>query len=131
MAGFEEVRRIALQLPEAQERPLHGQASWRVRDKLFVWERPLSAREREELGDEAPEGPVLGARVEHEIAKEAMLAEDPRVFFTTSHFRGSAAILVRLERIGLADLEEVIREAWLCRAPKALAKAYLQEHGLR
>jgi hypothetical protein len=36
-------------------------------------------------------------------------------------------VLVRLERIGLDDLREVIVEAWLARAPKRLAEAYLSE----
>jgi hypothetical protein len=73
----------------------------------------------------APEGPILGARVEHLLAKEALLADDPTVYFTTPHFDGYPAILVRLDRIGLEDLQELIVEAWLARAPRRLAKAYL------
>ena len=84
--------------------------------------------DRRALGDAAPDGPILGARVEHLIAKEALLADDPEVFFTTPHFDGYPAVLVRLERIDLDDLEEVIVEAWLSRAPKRLARAYLDEH---
>ena len=60
------------------------------------------------------------------MAKEALLANDQGVFFTTPHFDGYPAILVRLDEIGLDDLEEVIVEAWLCRAPKRLAKGYLE-----
>jgi hypothetical protein len=96
-----------------------------VKDKLFVWERPLRAREAQELGGDAPDGPILGARVEHLGAKEALLADDPSVYFTTSHFNGYAAILVRLERIAVDDLDEVVTEAWLARAPKRLVDAYL------
>ena len=48
------------------------------------------------------------------------------MFFTTPHFDGYAAILVRLERIGLDDLEELLAEAWLARAPKRLARSYLE-----
>jgi hypothetical protein len=59
------------------------------------------------------------------MAKEALLADDPAVFFTTPHFDGYPAILVRLDRIAIEDLEEVIVEAWLSRAPKRLAKAYI------
>ena len=128
MASWEDVRRIALALPEASERPLHGLASWRVRDKLFVWERPLRASEIGALGDGAPDGPILGARVEHLGAKEALLADDPRVYFTTPHFDGYPAILARLERIDARELEELVVEAWLCRAPKRLARQYLAEH---
>ena len=92
-----------------------------------MWERPLRRADLEALGDAAPDGPILGARVEHLVAKEALLADDPAVFFTTPHFDGYPAVLVRLERIGLEDLREVIVEAWLARAPKRLAEAYLRE----
>jgi hypothetical protein len=96
-----------------------------VRDKLFVWERPLRQTDLDALGAAAPDGPILGARVEHIGAKEALLAGDEGIFFTTPHFDGYPAILVRLDRIGLEDLEEVVVEAWLARAPKRLVKAYL------
>ena len=59
------------------------------------------------------------------MAKEALLADDPDVFFTTPHFDGYPSVLVRLDRIALRDLEELIAEAWLTRAPKALAEAFL------
>jgi hypothetical protein len=96
-----------------------------VKDKGFVWERPLRRSDLVALGDAAPEGPILGARVEHLVAKEALLADDPDVFFTTPHFDGYPAVLVRLDRISAEGLEEVVVEAWLSRAPKRLAQAYL------
>lgn len=99
-----------------------------VADKLFVWERPLRPREVAELGNRAPGGPVLGARVEHLIAKQALLASEPRAPFTTSHFQGYPSVLVRLDRVGLPLLEELIVEAWLCRAPKREAERYEAEH---
>ncbi|MDP9346127.1 MAG: MmcQ/YjbR family DNA-binding protein [Actinomycetota bacterium] len=125
MAGWEDVRRIALGLPETSERLSRDLRQWRVHDKLFVWERPLRRADLEALGNDAPDGPILGARVEHLGAKEALLAGDPAVFFTTPHFDGYPAILVRLDRIALDGLDEVIVEGWLARAPKRLAKAYL------
>jgi hypothetical protein len=125
MAGWEDVARIALALPETSEAVSRGLRQWRIRDKPFVWERPLRRADREALGDAAPDGPILGARVEHLGAKEALLADDAGIFFTTPHFDGYPAILVRLERIGVEDLDEVIVEAWLARAPKRVAKAYL------
>jgi hypothetical protein len=128
MATWEDVRRIALAMPETSERCSRELAFWRVRDKLFVWERPLRPADLRALGDEVPAGPILGARVEHLGAKEALLADDPDLFFTTPHFDGYAAVLVRLERIGLDELEELIVDAWLSRAPKRLAKAYLDTH---
>jgi hypothetical protein len=127
MPTWEDVRRIALALPETSERLSRERCQWRVKDKLFVWERPLRAGEIEALGADAPDGPILGARVEHLVAKEALLADDPAVYFTTPHFKGYPAILVRLDRIGAEGLEEVIVEAWLARAPKKLADAYARE----
>ena len=126
MADFGDVRRIALGLPETSERPQWGNMSWRVRDKPFVWERPLRASDRRALGDAAPDGPILGARVEHLGAKEALIADDPGVYFTTPHFDGYAAVLVRLDRIAIDELKELIAEAWLCQAPKRLAQEFLE-----
>jgi hypothetical protein len=127
VATWDDVRRIALELPETSEGLSRDLRHWRVKDKGFVWERPLRRADFEALGDAAPDGPILGARVEHLVAKEALLADDPSVFFTTPHFDGYPAVLVRLEPIGLEDLREVIVEAWLARAPKRLAEAYLRE----
>ena len=127
MASWEDVRRTALTLPETSELVSRERLQWRVRDKLFVWERPLRRSDLEALGDDAPKGPILGARVEHLVAKEALLANDEGVFFTTPHFDGFPAILVRLDQITLDGLDEVIVEAWLARAPKRLAKSYLDK----
>lgn len=126
MASWDDVRRIALSLPDAEERLSRERLQWRVADKLFVWERPLRQKEVEALGDTAPDGPILGVRVEHLGAKEALLADDPNAFFTTPHFEGFPAVLVRLDEIALEDLEEVIVEAWLSRAPKRLAQTYIE-----
>jgi hypothetical protein len=127
MATWDDVRRLALALPEADEVVSRDLRQWRVKDKLFVWERPLRRSDLEALGDEAPDGPILGARVEHLVAKEAMIADDPSVFFTTPHFDGYPAVLVQLEKISADDLREVVVEAWLARAPKKLAQAYVDE----
>jgi hypothetical protein len=93
---------------------------WKVADKLFVWERPLRRRDLEELGDDAPAGPVLGARVPDEGAKRALIAAQPGVYFTTSHFDGYPAVLVRLEELDETALTELAGEAWACRAPRRL-----------
>jgi hypothetical protein len=127
VATWDDVRRIALALPETSEQVSRELRQWRVKDKAFVWERPLRRADVEALGDDVPDGPILGARVEHLGAKEALLADDSDVFFTTPHFDGYPAILVRLDRIGIEGLNEVIIEAWLARAPKRLAKAYVDE----
>ena len=125
MASWDDVRRIALALPAATEVESRGLRQWRVRDKLFVWERPLRRTDLEALGDTAPDGAILGARVEHLVAKDALLADDPDVFFTTPHFDGYPAVLVRLDGIAVDELQELIVEAWLDRAPKRLAREYL------
>jgi hypothetical protein len=125
MAAWDDVSRIALALPSATESQMRGDRAWKVADKLFVWERPLRKSDLVALGAAAPSGPILGARVEHLVAKEALIADDPTVFFTTPHFDGYPAVLIRLERISLQILEEVVVEAWLARAPKRLARAYL------
>ena len=125
MATWDDVRRIAQSLPETREHLARDLPQWRVKDKGFVWERPLRRADLEALGDQAPDGPILGARVEHLVAKEALLADDPSIYFTTPHFDGYPAILARLDRIGLEDLHELIVEAWLARAPARLAKTYV------
>jgi hypothetical protein len=125
MAGLDDVARIALELPEAFEEDARGTRRWKVKDKLFVWERPLRRSDLEALGEAAPKGVILGARVEHEVAKQALLADPSGIFFTTPHFDGYPAILVRLDDIDVEDLREVIVEAWLLRAPKRTVKAYL------
>jgi hypothetical protein len=125
MADWDDVRRLAMAMPEATERLSRDMRQWRIKDKLFVWERPLRRPDLEALGDAAPDGAILGARVEHLVAKEAVIAEAPDVFFTTPHFDGYPSVLARLDRIALPDLEELIVEAWLVRAPPRLAEAYL------
>lgn len=122
------MRKVALDLPEAREETRRGLMFWIVKDKLFVWERPLRKSDLRALGDAAPQGPILGARVEHLVAKEALIADNPDVYFTIPHFEGYPAVLVLVEKIALDELEELIVEAWLARAPKRLARAYMEEH---
>ena len=129
MATFDDVARLALALPETSERLSRDLRQWRVKDKLFVWERPLRRADLEALGPRAPTGPILGARVEHLMAKEALLAEGGEAFFTTPHFDGYPSVLVRLDLLDAAGLDEVIVEAWLARAPERLAEAYLRGRG--
>ena len=129
MATWDDVRRIALALPEVTEETRWGTASWCVRGKGFVWERPLRQADLAALGDRAPAGDVLGVRVPDLGVKEALLADDPRVYFTTPHFDGYPAVLVELANASVEDLEEVVPEAWVARAPKRLAKAYLDAIG--
>ncbi|HTI75338.1 MAG TPA: MmcQ/YjbR family DNA-binding protein [Mycobacterium sp.] len=123
MATWNDVGRIVAELPETAE---PSPRNWRVRKKLIAWERPLRKADYDALGDDAPDGEILGARVADEGVKFALIADDPGVFFTTPHFDGYPAVLVRLAEIGVPELEELITEAWLAQAPKTLAKAFLQ-----
>jgi hypothetical protein len=125
MATWDDVRRIALRLPETTEGTSSGLTGWAVNGKGFVWERPLRQSDLKALGEAAPQGPILAAQVEHVGIKEALVASDPEVYFTTPHFNGYPAVLVQLERISVADLEQLIEDAWLAKAPKRLAKDYL------
>ena len=125
MATWDDVRRIALELPETTEGTSRGNLTWNVKDKGFVWERPLRRGDLEALGDAAPDGPILAARVADVGVKDALIADNPVAFFTTPHFNGYPAILVRLDDIEVADLDELITDAWLAKAPKRLANEYL------
>ncbi|ALG11787.1 MmcQ/YjbR family DNA-binding protein [Kibdelosporangium phytohabitans] len=126
MAEWDDVRRVAMALPAAAESVAgDGTVRWQVKDKLFVWERPLRESDLAALGDDAPDGPILGARVADVGVKEALIAEDPAVYFTTPHFDGYPAVLVRLPEIAVAELDELITEAWLTRAPKRMTEEYL------
>jgi hypothetical protein len=127
MATWEEVEEIALALPEVAEGTSYGERDWKVRKKTFAWERPLRKKEVVELGDAAPpaDAPILGVRVADEEAKQALLSSEPEIYFTTPHFDGHSSVLIRLERIPRDELEETLAEAWLSRAPKRVADAYL------
>lgn len=110
MADLHDVRRIALALPETIEKPSHGTPGFRVRDKLFarLWE------------DEE----TLVAWCADEDVKQGLIAAEPEVYSTTSHYDGYAAVLVRLSAIATDELAEIIADAWRARAPKRLVDAY-------
>jgi hypothetical protein len=130
MASWEDVAEIAGALPEVAESTSYGDRDWKVRKKTFAWDRPLRKGEVEALGGfepdgAAPTGEILAVRVADEEAKQALLSSEPDVFFATSHFGGFPAVMIRLARIGRTELEELLIEAWLSRAPKRVAAAYL------
>jgi hypothetical protein len=125
VATWKNVHTIALALPETAEIS-RGTAAWTVRDKGFAWERPLRPADLQALGARAPKGAILAVRVQDLIVKEARLAAQPDVLFTTPHFNGYPAVLIRLGKIKVKDLEELLVEAWLARAPKRLARTYLE-----
>jgi hypothetical protein len=122
MAKWADVARLVAALPETTEEPEH---SWRFRKKLLAWERPLRKADYAALGDAAPDGDILGVRVPDEGVKFALIADDPGVYFTTPQFDGYPAVLLRLAKITVPELTELITGAWLVHAPKRLAKAFL------
>jgi hypothetical protein len=127
VASWADVERIASGLPDVVEE----RGTWRVHKRPFVWERPLRKRDLEELGDSAPSGPILGARVADEGDKQALIASDPDAIFTIRHFDGYSAVLVQLDMIGVDALTEVITDAWLVQAPKRIAKQFLADRAAR
>jgi hypothetical protein len=122
VATWDDVGRIVGDLPETAQASPHY---WRVRKRLIAWERPLRKADYAALGADAPEGDILGARVADEGVKFALIADDPGVYFTTPHFDGYPAVLVRLGEIGVSELEELLTEAWLAQAPKTLSREFL------
>lgn len=129
MATWDDVRRIAATLPETAERVSpKGLHEWLARDKSFAWERPLRRADLQALGDSAPDGPILGVRVADVGVVQALLADDPAAYFSTPHFAGYPALLVRLDTIDPDELRDLLVDAWLARVPKRMAKAYLDAH---
>ena len=124
MPTWNDVSRLALALPETVELTDTNGLKWEVRRRHFAYERPLRKRDLEELGDSAPSGDILGVRVADLDDKRGLIGSNPDVFFTIPHFAGYAAVLILLDRIDLDQLEEVLIEAWLARAPKRLAASY-------
>jgi hypothetical protein len=123
VATWADVARIVGGLPGTDET---SPRNWRVGKKLIAWERPLRKSDHAALGPDAPDGDILGARVADEGVKFALIADDPGVYFTTPHFDGYPAVLVRLAEIGVPELEELVVEAWLAQAPKTLTRQFLQ-----
>ena len=82
---------------------------------MFAGERPLRAKEVAEIGP--VDEPILLVRVENEAEKHALIAEDPELFFTVSHFDGYPMVLVRLGRVDRERLVELVESAWATVAP--------------
>lgn len=133
MASMALLDALALALPETtKEISDDGRPAYQVHGKTFVFHR---SRRPDAVDPETGErlDDVLMFRVENLEVKEMLLADDRRIIFTTPHFRGYPAVLIRipdLERIARVELEELIVEAWLTRASKRVGRAWLAEHGV-
>lgn len=126
MATWDDVARVVGELALTNEDSPH---EWRVGKKLIAWERPLRTSDHRALADrgiEPPEGEILGVRVPDEGVKFALIADQPHVYFTTPHFDGYPAVLVKLATIDRRGLHELIVEAWLTQAPKRLVQEFLE-----
>ena len=128
MADLEE---LALALPQTtKEVSEDGRPSYFVHGKRFCLQR---TRRPDAVDPETGErlDDVLMFRVADLDVKELMVADERSPFFTTPHSRGYPAVLIRipdLERLSRDELEDLVVEAWLTKAQKRVAKAWLAEH---
>ena len=130
MATFADVRRIALELPEVEERPdgSTGETTWRTKKGMVVWSRgprQSDLAQLEKLGRTWPEGEVVAVRVTGDDAKQDLLAMHPDALFTIPHFDGYPAVLVRLYLVDEALLRSLIIDGLTHRASRRVAKAWL------
>ena len=132
MATMADLDELALGMPQTtKEVTEDGRPSYLVHGKRYLIHRgrrpdAVDQQTGERLDD------VLMFRVEDLGVKELMLTDARRIYFTTPHFDGYPAVLVRipdLARLDLGELGDLVAEAWLTRAQKRLAKAWLEEHG--
>lgn len=132
MQTLDDVDRLAMGLPDVTAGERHGNLTWFVSGKAFLWERPFSKADIKRFGATVPpEGPIVALRVADLHEKEAVLAAKPRGFFTIPHFDGFSAILIQLKRVTAKALREAIVDAWLACAPAQLAGEYVRERGGR
>jgi hypothetical protein len=132
VVSIEEAARLASELPEVTEGERWGNRTWSVAGKAFAWERPFSKADIRRFGDTPPpDGPIFAVRVEDLGEKEAVLAAQPKAFFTIPHFDGYAAVLIQLTKVTKRALQDAIVDAWLACAPSNLADAYLQPRKTR
>jgi len=130
MADLDE---LALAMPlTTKELSDDGRPAYLVHGKVFCFHR---GRRRDAIDPDTGErlDDVLMFRVADLGLKELMLADERGVFFTTPHFDGYSAVLLRipdLARLDRDELQDTVAEAWLTRAQKRVAKAWLEENEL-
>ena len=110
MPTWEDVIAIGSRFPGVEVGTSWGTPALKVKDKFLCRMRTN------------PDALVL--RVIHMGEREALLQGDPDTFFITPHYDGYPAVLVDLEKIDLAELAELLEDAWRLQAPKRLIAAY-------
>ena len=127
MADLDE---LALAMPLATKDVSRGRPASQVHGKLFCCHRSRRPDATDpDTGERLVD--VLMFRVADLGVKDLLLADDRGVFFTTRHFDGYPAVLVRipdLARLDRDELGDLVAEAWLTRAQKRVAKAWLEDH---
>lgn len=106
MADVEDVRRIALGLPDTVEIPSDG-FDFRVHNRGFVWSYPEGSGRSRRLRTD-----VAVLFVGDEAEKQALLRGEPELFFTTGSYEPFALVLLRLDRVERSRLRELITDAW-------------------
>ncbi|MEV0267912.1 MmcQ/YjbR family DNA-binding protein [Hamadaea sp. NPDC050747] len=117
MADADDVRRLALSLPHVVEIDSEG-FDFRVGDKGFVWSYP----EREPGKRRIIRTDIAVLFVGDEAEKQALLLGEPDLFFTTPSYDGMPLVMVRLARVDVDRLTELVVDAWRMRAPAELAR---------
>ena len=122
---------LAMAMPQTtKEVSDDGRPSYLVHGKMYCFHR---GRRPDAIDPETGErmSDVLMFRVADEGVKELFLSDGRGVFFTTPHFNGYPAILMRipgLAKLDRQELADLVAESWLTRAQKRVAKAWLAEH---
>jgi len=126
---MDDLDELALALPQAtKELSEDRRPIYKVHGKLFCFHRDLRPDAVDEHGERL--GDVLMFRVADLDVKELLLSDSRGIYFTTPHFKGYPAVLVRipdLARLDRDELRDLVAEAWLTRAQKRVAKAWLAE----
>jgi len=133
MTTMADLDELALAMPQTTKDVTDdGRPAYLVHGKLFCCHR---ARRRDAVDPETGErlDDVLMFRVADVGTKELLLADARGVFFTTPHFDGYPAVLLRIPDLAQLDRDELgdlVAEAWLTRAQKRVANAWLEENAL-